>query len=75
MPGDRVDIPLFPRINREQSFYGSNWGNYVDLSEVMSLAAKGKIQHKTTPIRLEQISETLDRLREGTLVGRAVVIF
>lgn len=73
--GDRVDIPLFPRINREQSFYGSNWGNYIDLSEVMALAAAGKIQHTTTPIRFEQINETLDRLREGTLVGRAVVIF
>jgi propanol-preferring alcohol dehydrogenase len=73
--GDRVDIPLFPRINREQSFYGSNWGNYIDLSEVMALAATGKIQHTTTPIRFEQINETLDRLREGTLVGRAVVIF
>jgi hypothetical protein len=24
--GDRIDIPLFPRINREQTFYGSNWG-------------------------------------------------
>jgi hypothetical protein len=33
--GDRVDIPLFSRIN-------SNWGNYVDLSEVMTLAAKGR---------------------------------
>jgi propanol-preferring alcohol dehydrogenase len=49
--GDQIDIPLFPRINREQTFYGSNWGNYTDLSEVMALAAKGKIQHTVKQVR------------------------
>jgi alcohol dehydrogenase, propanol-preferring len=73
--GDRVDIPLFPRINREQTFYGSNWGNYTDLSEVMALAAAGKIQHKITSVRFDQINETIDRLREGSVIGRAVMTF
>ncbi len=73
--GDRVDIPLFPRINREQSFYGSNWGNHTDLSEVMALAAKGKIQHTITQIGFDQINDTIDLLRMGKIIGRAVVKF
>src|SRR5262249_50943347 len=24
--GDRIDIPLFPRVSREQTFHGSYWG-------------------------------------------------
>src|SRR5262249_1953983 len=32
--GDRIDVPLFPRVSREQTFHGSFWGNYTDLSEV-----------------------------------------
>ena len=72
---DRIDIPLFPRINRERSFYGSNWGNYVDLSEVMALAAKGKIQHAVKRVGFDQINESIERLREGKVIGRLVMTF
>jgi alcohol dehydrogenase, propanol-preferring len=73
--GDRVDIPLFPRINREHTFYGSNWGNYTDLSEVMALASQGKILHSIQRIEFDQINETIELLRAGKIVGRAVVKF
>ena len=73
--GDRIDVPLFPRINREQAFYGSNWGNYTDLSEVMALAAKGKIQHTVQQVRFEQVNETIELLRSGKVTGRAVMVF
>jgi len=43
--GDRIDIPLFPRVSREQVFHGSFWGNYNDISEVMALMDEGKIRH------------------------------
>jgi propanol-preferring alcohol dehydrogenase len=72
--GDRIDIPLFPRINREQSFYGSNWGNFTDLSEVMALAAAGKIKHNIHQIRFDQLNETIDGLRSGKVSGRAVLM-
>jgi alcohol dehydrogenase, propanol-preferring len=72
--GDRIDIPLFPRINREQTFYGSNWGNYTDLSEVMALAAMNKIQHNVHKIGFNQINETIDALRVGKIAGRAVLM-
>ena len=73
--GDRIDIPLFPRISREQTFHGSFWGNYTDLSEVMALAAEGKIRHTLKMFAFDQINEYIERLRTGEVVGRAVMKF
>jgi propanol-preferring alcohol dehydrogenase len=73
--GDHIDIPLFPRVSREQTFQGSYWGNNIDLSEVMELAAQDKIRHTITAISFEQINEYLDRLRVGDVLGRVVVTF
>jgi alcohol dehydrogenase, propanol-preferring len=71
--GDRIDIPLFPRVSREQTFHGSFWGNYTDLSEVMALAAEGRIRHTVKPITFEQLNENIELLRVGDIVGRAVM--
>ena len=73
--GDRIDVPLFPLVAREYTYHGSFWGNYTDLSEVMALAAQGKIRHTVKPITFEQINENLELLRTGEIVGRAVVRF
>ena len=73
--GDRIDVPLFPRVSGEQTFHGSFWGNNADLSEVMALAAQGKIQHTIKTIGFDQINEYIDLLRDGEIVGRAVVKF
>ena len=73
--GDRIDIPLFPRVSGEQTFHGSFWGNNADLSEVMALAAEGKIQHTIKTIGFDQINEYLNLMRGNDIVGRAVVKF
>ena len=73
--GDRIDIPLFPRISREQTFHGSFWGNNADLTEVMALAAQDKIRHNLKIFKFEQLNEYLDLLRAGEIVGRAVMKF
>ena len=73
--GDRIDIPLFPRVSREQTFHGSFWGNYTDLSEVMALAAQAKIRDTLTMFTFGQINEYIDLLRTGEVVGRAVMKF
>ena len=71
--GDRIDIPLFPRVSREQTFHGSFWGNNLDLAEVMALAARNMIRHTVKLIKFDQINENLELLRTGEIVGRAVV--
>lgn len=73
--GDRIDIPMFPRVSREQTLFGSYWGNNTDLSEVMALAAQGKIRHTIKTISLEQVNEYIELLRAGDIVGRAVITY
>src|SRR5215469_9473564 len=73
--GDRIDIPLFPRVSREQTFHGSFWGNYTDLSEIMAPATENKIRHNIKPFKFADINENLDLLRPGDIVGRAVIKF
>jgi len=73
--GDRIDIPLFPRVHGEQTFHGSFWGNNADLIEIMALAAAGKIQHTIETISLDDINANIDLMRDNKIVGRAVVKF
>jgi propanol-preferring alcohol dehydrogenase len=70
---DQINVPLFPRVSGEQTFQGSFWGNNTDLTEIMALAAKGKIQHQIQLFKFEQVNEYIDRLRQGEIVGRAVL--
>lgn len=73
--GDRVNIPLFPLVAREYTYHGSFWGNYNDLTDVVALAKQGKIAHSINVIRLEDVNQTLEELRAGGLIGRAVIKF
>ena len=55
-------------------FHGSFWGNYTDLSEVMVLAAQGKIRHTVKTITFDQINEYIGTPRDSEkIVGRAVI--
>jgi alcohol dehydrogenase, propanol-preferring len=73
--GDRIDVPLFPRVSREQVLQGSFWGNNSDLTEIMALAAQDKIRHTIELFTFEQLNEYIDRMRVGGIVGRAVMKF
>lgn len=73
--GDRIDIPLFPRVSREQTLHGSYWGNNSDLTEVVALAAQGKIRHTIKLFTFDQLNEHIELLRAGEIVGRAVMKF
>jgi alcohol dehydrogenase, propanol-preferring len=55
--------------------HGSFWGNYTDLSEVMALAAEGRIRHTIKFFGFDEINENIDLLRAGDIVGRAVMKF
>lgn len=73
--GTRIDVPLFPTVAGELTYQGSNWANYADLQEVVTLAQRGQIQHSVTRVRLENVNETLELLRAGEVIGRAVIVF
>jgi propanol-preferring alcohol dehydrogenase len=73
--GDRVQFPLLPFVNAEKSYFGSFWGNFNDLTEVLSLADQGLIKHNIIPVTFDDINDNLDALGRGDMVGRAVIVF
>jgi propanol-preferring alcohol dehydrogenase len=73
--GTKIEIPLFPLVSREFTYFGSFWANYSDLQEVIALAEAGKIRHSVKRVRFEDINENLELLRAGDIIGRAVVVF
>jgi propanol-preferring alcohol dehydrogenase len=49
------------------------WGTAVELGEVLDLARAGKIRAHVERFGLEQAADAYDRMREGSLEGRAVI--
>jgi propanol-preferring alcohol dehydrogenase len=58
--GNHIDIPLFPFVGKEFTYFGSFWGNYNDLTEVLALAEAGRIKHTVTRVRFDDVNETID---------------
>ena len=73
--GQQVVLPLLPFTNGEKSYFGSFWGNYDDLAEVLALAGQGLIKHTITPVTLDDVNNKLEELARGDVVGRAVIVF
>ncbi|MBO0679602.1 NAD(P)-dependent alcohol dehydrogenase [Mycolicibacterium sp. S2-37] len=73
--GNRIDIPLFPLVAREYTYFGSFWGNYNDLTEVLALAQAGQIKHTVTRVRFDDVNETLEAIARGEVLGRAVIVY
>lgn len=73
--GQRVELPLFPFVSGEKSYFGSFWGNHNDLQEVLTLASQGLIKHHVHTTKLDDVNASLEALGRGDIVGRAVIVF
>lgn len=71
----RVEHRQFPFVGMEQSYFGSFWGNHLDLVEVLSLAEAGLVKHNVTKVKLDDINKNLEALGHGDVVGRRVIVF
>jgi propanol-preferring alcohol dehydrogenase len=49
------------------------WGTLPEMMEVIELAQQGKLRMTVERFSLEQIPEAYQRMREGTLKGRAII--
>ncbi|MGZ8748039.1 MAG: zinc-binding dehydrogenase [Mycobacterium sp.] len=73
--GQKVVLPLLPFTNGEKSYFGSFWGNYDDLAEVLRSRARDS---SSTPLpRWPSTTSTTSwrKLARGDVVGRAVLVF
>lgn len=50
------------------------WGSRVELMEVLAMAQDGKIHAETTPYRIEDAAQVYQRLHDGKIRGRAVIV-
>jgi propanol-preferring alcohol dehydrogenase len=50
------------------------WGTAAELAEVLSLARDGRIEPEIEQFPLSDVAAAYQRLREGTIAGRAVII-
>jgi NAD+-dependent secondary alcohol dehydrogenase Adh1 len=72
--GGRVDLSAIEIISREISVVGSLVGSFTELSELMALAAQGKVKLETREYSLEEVNSALADLRDGRLHGRGVLV-
>ena len=72
--GQNIDIPTIDVISREISFIGNLVGTYVDLQDLMTLTAQGKVTLHTTTYPLDAINDAMDDLDNGRLQGRGILV-
>jgi NAD+-dependent secondary alcohol dehydrogenase Adh1 len=72
--GGRVDLPAIEIIFSEINVIGNLVGNYVELTELMALAAQGKVTLRTKTYGLDQINEAIDDFVAGQIHGRGVIV-
>jgi len=72
--GQNIDIPTIDVISREISFIGNLVGTYVDLQDLMTLTAQGKVTLHTSIYPLEAINDAMADLDGGRLQGRGILV-
>jgi NAD+-dependent secondary alcohol dehydrogenase Adh1 len=72
--GQNIDIPTIDVISREISFIGNLVGTYIDLQDLMTLTAQGKVTLHTTTYPLDAINDAMADLDGGRLQGRGILV-
>ncbi len=72
--GGTISMPSVHMIATETAIAGNLVGSWVDLWELLQLHGSGEITLRTETHPLEDVNEVLDRLREGEITGRAVLV-
>jgi NAD+-dependent secondary alcohol dehydrogenase Adh1 len=72
--GENVNVPTIDIISREISFIGNLVGTYIDLQDLMTLTAQGKVSLHTTTYPLDAINDAMADLDHGRLQGRGILV-
>ncbi len=71
----RGTLPFsFFALPYECSVATTYWGSVTELMEVVALAEAGRIAVRIETHALSQVAETYERLRQGMIEGRAVIV-
>ena len=72
--GGTVSHPSVGFVAGEITLAGNLVGNWIDLWEVLQLHGRGAVTLRSETHPLEEVNDVLDRLREGEVTGRAVLV-
>jgi NAD+-dependent secondary alcohol dehydrogenase Adh1 len=72
--GGTMELPTIDFIMQEKSVIGNQVGTYVDLVELMQLAASGLVSLHNRVYPLEAVEDAIEDLRAGRLQGRGVLV-
>jgi NAD+-dependent secondary alcohol dehydrogenase Adh1 len=72
--GGMLPLSSLALVAGEQTVVGNLVGSWTDLWELVQLHAAGRVQLRTETHPLEAVNEVLERLREGDVTGRAVLV-
>jgi NAD+-dependent secondary alcohol dehydrogenase Adh1 len=72
--GGTITVPSVAMVVGESTIVGNLVGNWIDLWELLQLHARGDVVLRTETHPLEAVNDVLDKLREGDVTGRAVLI-
>ena len=72
--GGEISCQSAALVVGEQSIVGNLVGSWIDLWELVQLHAAGRVQLVTETHPLESVNEVLERLRDGDVTGRAVLV-
>jgi NAD+-dependent secondary alcohol dehydrogenase Adh1 len=72
--GGTVTVPTVTMITQEFRLLGNFVGTYRDLSELMELERQGRVRVTAQNYPLSRAAEAMTDLRNGKVVGRAVLV-
>ena len=72
--GGSLNVPTIDIISNEINFIGNIVGTYIDLEELMTLTAQGKVQLHTAIYPLDAALDAIHDLDSGNLRGRGILV-
>ncbi len=72
--GGRLNVPTIDIISTEINFVGNLVGSYIDLVDLMTLTAQGKVKLHTATYPLDAALDAIYALDSGQLRGRGILV-
>ena len=74
LPPGNFELPIFETVLQRKTIRGSIVGSRLDLQEAIAFAAEGSVQTHYSADKLDNINSIFDRMREGKIDGRVVLV-
>jgi D-arabinose 1-dehydrogenase len=74
MEGDKLSMPTFGTTVWQHHLIGSNYGTFDDLSKIVELVKKSAVKSYVIRRKLSEVNEALLELKEGSALGRYVLV-